>query len=263
MNLGTNISIFSIYYRGGEYNTAWISNQEATGVWGNVARVYADRCNIKKYTTVVDSLTVINEYDEKLLPLLDEIIKESSDKPKHFYTIHLMGTHSIYSERYPDNFQVFNADEEPAKDEKQREVQAEYDNAILYNDFIVNEIIKRFEAKDSIIIYISDHGESVFEDGKTRGHYFEEPSNVLFEIPMLVWISQEFRNKHSDLVERIFSARNQPFMTDDMIHALLDIMQIHTKDYDETRSLFSPNFNFNRKRIYDGHEYVTGKGFEN
>ena len=174
-----------------------------------------------------------------------------------------MGTHLPYNLRYPSEFESFTANDEPAKEEYQRKYQAEYDNAIRYNDFIVNEIIKRFEDKDAIIIYISDHGEDVYEDGKSIDHQPQGGDELQIEIPMLVWMSQEFRNKRSDLVERIFAARNQPFMTDDMIHALLDIMQIHTKDYDETRSLFSPNFNFNRKRIYDGHEYVTGKGFEN
>ena len=34
--------------------------------------------------------------------------------------------------------------------QRQMQVRAEYDNAVLYNDFVVNEIIKRFEDKNAI-----------------------------------------------------------------------------------------------------------------
>lgn len=45
-------------------------------------------------------------------------------------------------------------------------------------------------------------------------------------------------------------------MTDDVIHTILDILNINTPDFDKTRSIINPNFNKNRKRILiDGKNY--------
>ena len=48
-------------------------------------------------------------------------------------------------------------------------------------------------------------------------------------------------------------------MTDDMIHALLDLMQIQTPDFDSSKSLFSKDFDTTRRRIYKNNEYKDGK----
>ncbi len=172
--------------------------------------------------------------------------------------MHLLGTHTDYRLRFPAEFEVFKADDEPAKDSYQREYQADYDNAVLYNDFIVDEIIKRFEDKDAIVIYISDHGELVFEDGIQFGHGPGHDGREL-DIPMIVWFSAQFKTAHPELVERISAAKDRPFMTDDMIHALLDLMAIQTPDFDSRRSLFSEDFDATRKRILKGKEYINGR----
>ena len=36
---------------------------------------------------------------------------------------------------------------------------------MLYDDAIVDEIIRRFEDKDALVIFISDHGEEVYDTG--------------------------------------------------------------------------------------------------
>ena len=48
-------------------------------------------------------------------------------------------------------------------------------------------------------------------------------------------------------------------MTDDLIHALLDLLKIHTPEFDSRKSLFSDDFDATRKRIYKGREYRDGQ----
>ena len=249
-------NLFDILKAAG-YHTVWLSNQESSGIYGNVPRAYADRCDEKNFTVIRDTSTFVYEYDEKLLPLLEESLEKNS-YPKNFYVLHLLGTHTDYRLRFPAEFEVFKADDEPAKDSYQREYQADYDNAVLYNDFIVDEIIKRFEDKDAIVIYISDHGELVFEDGIQFGHGPGHDGREL-DIPMIVWFSAQFKTAHPELVERISAAKDRPFMTDDMIHALLDLMAIQTPDFDSRRSLFSEDFDATRRRILKGKEYINGR----
>ena len=249
-------NLFDILKAAG-YHTAWLSNQESSGIYGNVPRAYADRCNEKNFTVIRDTTTFVYEFDEKLLSLLDESLQKNTAQ-KNFYVLHLLGTHADYRLRFPAEYEVFKADDEPADAAWKRDYQADYDNAVLYNDFIVDEIIKRFENKDALIIYISDHGESIFEDNI---HYGHGPGNGAqsLEIPMIVWTSDIFKANHPDLEQRIRAAKDLPFMTDDMIHALLDLMKIETEDFDSRKSLFSKDFDATRKRIYRNGEYVNGK----
>ena len=249
-------NLFDILKAAG-YHTAWLSNQESSGIYGNVPRAYADRCDEKNFTVIRDTTTFVYEFDEKILPLLDESLEKNSSA-KNFYVLHLLGTHADYRLRFPSEFEIFKADDEPAPAAWQREYQADYDNAVLYNDFVVDEIIKRFEAKDAIVIYISDHGEVVFDDGIHYGHG-PGPGGKVLEIPMIVWFSEQFKKNYPELVQKIFAAKNLPFMTDDMIHALLDLMQIQTPEFDSRKSLFSEDFDAARKRIFRGREYVNGE----
>ena len=76
---------------------------------------------------------------------------------------------------------------------------------------------------------------------------------------MVVWCSKKFKENHSELEQKISAAKNLPFMTDDMIHALLDLMQIQTPDFDSRKSLFSKDFDSTRKRIYKDNEYKNGE----
>ena len=70
-----------------------------------------------------------------------------------------------------------------------------------------------------------------------------------YEIPMLVWTSELCKKNHPELLQKISAAKDKPFMTDNMIHAILDLM----------KSLFSEDVDATRKRIYKNNEYVNGK----
>ena len=232
------------------YYTAWLSNQEASGIFGNFGRLYAETCQSRKFTRLRDSKEEkFALLDEKILPLFDEELKNFREKS--FYVLHLMGTHSIYNRRYPAAFEKFTA-ENPTR--------ANYDNAVLYNDFIVDEIIKRVENLDAVVVYISDHGEDVFDDKDFAGHYESSPSRFMIEIPFIIWTSQKFRTLHADTEKRIAAAVDKPFMTDDIIYFLMDMLKIETSDFQATLSPLDENYNSARQRIYGGKIYDKEQG---
>lgn len=247
-------NLFDILKAAGYY-TSWISNQETTGVYGSTAHVYASRCDVSKFTEIRDSRTIHRFYDDKLLPLLDDSL--SVEKQKQFFVIHLEGTHEEYKERYPKEFEKFSMYDENGSNDKQRQIKAEYDNAVLYNDFIVNEIIRRFEDMNAIIIYISDHGNEVCEESDFHGHSSETVGNLhMIEIPMLIWTSKRFKEAYPTVDKKIRSSINHPYMTDDLINTILNLMDIEVNDYDKKKSIINDDFDFTRKRIYNGKEYV-------
>lgn len=84
----------------------------------------------------------------------------------HQLTIfHLMGQHVDYRGRFPvKTRRKFTPADYPDKKlaPKRLQINADYDNAVLYNDSIVDEIIRRFEHQNAIVIYMPDHGEECF-----------------------------------------------------------------------------------------------------
>lgn len=240
--------LFSILNQAGYYTT-WLSNQESSGIYGNNGRFYAERCKSNSFVRVRDSKSNFTEpYDEHLLPLLDQTLRET--KPKRFIVLHLMGTHGEYENRYPKTFKAFSTNVEQGENNKIKETKATYDTAVRYNDSIVNAIINRFKDKDALIIYTSDHGEDVMEINKRiAGHGDIDINNQKVEIPMLVYMSKAFQKNYPDITNRIRLSAHRPFMTDDMIHSILDLMEIQTKEYRPSLSIFNKQFNYKRKRI--------------
>ncbi|ORU00248.1 putative membrane-associated, metal-dependent hydrolase [Anaerovibrio sp. JC8] len=241
------------------YKTHWLSNQESSGIWGNVAQIYAAHSNVSHYTQIRDSKEDEGRVDGELFPLVDNAIADINGSTKNFFVVHLMGAHLAYYNRYPYEFTKFT--EASIKGDQynddQKQVIAQYDNALFYNDYIVSGIIDKFREinSDTIVIYLPDHGEAVYDEGGVNGHIEENPSRHMIEVPLIMWASEKFKQNHPEKWALIQEAINNPYMTDDMIHTVLDIADIHTADFDPTKSIISQSFNRLRPRIFDDKDY--------
>lgn len=236
---------FDILRQAGVY-TAWLSNQEASGFYGSIGRTLGERTDHVAFTSpVAHSIDLAERYDSEVLPLLDEELRErvAEPVPAAFYVIHLMGAHEEFSKRYPPEFARFTPEDEAGRgaleDASAQAVRAAYDNAVLYDDAIVDEIIRRFEDKDALVIFISDHGEEVYDTRAQFGHG-DETSPWQRAVPMVFWMSKAFRANHPTDVQRIEAARRNHWQSDEMIHTLLDLMHVRVADFDETKSLLAP-----------------------
>lgn len=239
------------------YKTHWLSNQESSGIWGNVAQIYAAHSKVSHFTRIRDSREDDGLEDGALFPLVDDAIAQRAGD-KNFYVVHLMGGHGLYYNRFPYIFTKFTKDDiQLDVNEAQKEVIAQYDDALYYNDYVVSGIIDKYRElqEDSIVIYVPDHGEAVYDEGGFTGHIEENPSRHMIEIPVIVWASDKFKELHPEKWAAIQQAVNRPYMTDDMIHTVLDIVDIQTSDYDATRSIINPNFDASRPRIFDNKDY--------
>ena len=236
-----------------DYKTYWFSNQESFGIWGNVAAAIGNRSDKIIFNHLRDSEEEIkNSFD-------GEIVEKSLNKidgDKNFIVYHLMGTHSSYKNRYPKEFSKFDEKDYklPIKEKDKKEI-SEYDNAILYNDYVVNKIIDLYKDRESVVIYFSDHAEEMFDFRDYRGHAEDKASRYMMEIPFLIYLSDTTKNKYPELGDKIKSSLNRPYMTDDIIHTILDIVGIKTKEFDETRSIINDKFNDKRERKYKGKSY--------
>ena len=193
--------------------------------------------------------------------LLDDYDKNQQQHNTNHNLIifHLLGQHVKYNQRFPSDRRHFKAEDYEKKradlDGKQRNVLADYDNAILYNDSIVDAIISRFEDKEAIIIYMPDHGEECYEGNRgfiCRNHSAAidyDLAHYEFEIPFWIFCSYKYAAKHPDIYKEIIGAKNRRFMTDALPHMLLYLAGIHTKDYHAEYNILSPQYNEMRPRI--------------
>lgn len=239
------------------YKTHWLSNQESSGIWGNVAQIYAAHSDVSHYTQIRDSQEDDGRVDGELFPLVDNAIASAS-ADKNFYVVHLMGCHLAYYNRYPYIFTKFTEKDITGNyNDDQKEVIAQYDNAIYYNDYIVSGIIDKFRETntDTIVIYLPDHGEAVYDEEGINGHIEENPSRHMIEVPLIMWASEKFKQNHPEKWELIQTAVHNPYMTDDMIHTVLDIADIGTVDFDPERSIINQEFNRYRPRFFDDKDY--------
>lgn len=235
------------------YHTSWLSNQESSGNWVSVANFLANRNDYKEYTYLRDSTSdLYDSYDEKLFPIIDKV-KSQNTSDKQFYTIHLMGSHASYDRRLPPNWRKFELEPTNTKADFERNA---YDDTVLYNDYILTQIFKKFDDTDTLIIYISDHGESVYEkDSKLIGHGDGQLNRYMLEIPMIMYGTDTFKEHHPELWKKILEAQHRPYMTDDLPHTIMDLLDIRVNGFDASRSIINSQFNSNRNRVIQGHDY--------
>ena len=257
-----SLSIIDMFGLSG-YRTFWISNQEAFGAHALSAKSAADRADGETFLSKSNLYeTVRIKPDGALLPLINQA--KAGQSERNFYVIHLIGNHMDYSLRYPEGFGKFSEADVKAKlTSDQKKVVAYYDNSVLYNDFVINEIFKIFSAEDSLIVYLSDHGENLYENGRL-GHGME--SRFSYEIPLLFIASREFLTANAELWQRLEAAKDKPFMSDDLAHLLADIIGVAPLELDTSRSPIRSDFNASRKRIVGESDYdeklKSAKGYE-
>jgi len=110
-------------------------------------------------------------YDEDVVPLLEGNL-ESYNSGSRFIVLHLGGgSHGpLYNNRHPPEFQQFSpmcSDADVINKCTVEELYNSYDNTILYVDYVLGEIISKLDNSGApyVFIYLSDHGESLLEDG--------------------------------------------------------------------------------------------------
>ena len=254
--------IVDVFTKAG-YQAFWISNHEKITKDLSYATYMSTRCNYSTFTAKISGNTEFTSYlclkDEVMLPHLDNYIKNQvPQKDKNLFCFQLMGSHIRYPDRYPDSFNHFKASDikEDGFKENQKELLASYLNTVYYTDYILNEIINRFKDQNAFLVYVSDHGEEMWQAG-FQGHGPTNVSKYMVEIPFLIWASDTYKEKRPNNIERIKGSLNKPFMTDSLVHVLLDLAGIETKQYDATKSVINEKYIPRERVVVDGLKYES------
>ncbi|RLA82848.1 MAG: hypothetical protein DRG78_06005 [Epsilonproteobacteria bacterium] len=111
-------------------------------------------------------------YDEDVIPLLKKDL-ESYTSGQKMVVLHIgAGSHGpVYGDRFPPEFQYYKprcTDPDVINNCTKEELYNSYDNSIRYMDYVVSNLIDTLEEikKPYVFIYLSDHGESLLEEGR-------------------------------------------------------------------------------------------------
>ena len=254
-----SVDIIDVFHAAG-FKTYWISNQSPIGIWENVITVFAKKTDHFRFVNTTSNSSfeaILNvSYDDKLFQPFISALHEKVNKK--LIVLHLMGSHTAYSKRYPKEFDVFKGAN------SKEETIAAYDNSVLYNDFIVDSLFNAIQShlatrKNTLLsaVYLSDHGENVYDELDKVGHdYAGTLPKANVEVPMLVWLSPAYVKLDTARVTTIHLNKNKPFVSDDLFHSILDLNGIQGPYLEEKRSIFNEKFNAQRPRILeDGKDY--------
>ena len=233
------LTLLEIIHNAG-YKTYWCSNQCKSGLWDNEVGGFADLCDEQYFLNTGKELAPLKErrrgdYDANLIAVVKDY-KLLNKNEKAFYVVHMRGSHFLYNERYPESYSRFKPEDylqsSPHLPAESRKIMSEYDNSILYNDSVVYEIMNIFKDENAIVLYLSDHGEDVFDSSDNfAGHSIngnEISERVGREIPLMLYTTFSFREKHPELQQRIENAVNRPYRTDSVMYTIMDVAGVET-----------------------------------
>ena len=156
--------------------------------------------------------------DEVALPEIKKCLESKTDPFALF--IHLYGCHHPAEKRVPAYFKCQWPDTAAHLEPKARRKIDRYDTSVAYNDFIVSSIIRQVAElhEPSFVFYVSDHGESpdshVWRDVKSRDVY---------EIPLLIWLSPEYRAAFPETAARVEAAKDSPLRQSHLMEGMLEL----------------------------------------
>ena len=190
-------------------------------------------------------------HDGILLKGLRERI-ESSKKNKVLMVLHTSTSHGPkYADKYPKEFEMYKPVAENVE-EGQKNVGLlvnAYDNTILYTDFLLDSLINTLRAMEewnSAMIFISDHGESLGENKMfMHGLPMKLAPKVQYEIPFMVWTSDNFREFRPQSLDNKYSSNEKeegelPAVLEQhyIFHSVLNLLSIDSPAYNKDFDIF-------------------------
>lgn len=220
------------------YNTAFISKNSYTPFTMRIM-------NSCDYHYIFSrGLDAVNSYD---IDLVQHLIAHYNNRAQ-FVVLHALGSHFKYSLRYPAENEYYTPAMAPndgysiaTEDNKELLINT-YDNTIRYTDYVLHQLIQWADTLDQqvIIMYISDHGESLWDDQRKLSlHGSYQLSEAEYHVPCFIWYSDEYALAHPEKISTMISNKHITQNSSITFSTLLDLASIY-EVVDSTKSLCSP-----------------------
>ncbi|CBG90198.1 phosphoethanolamine transferase EptA [Citrobacter rodentium] len=186
-------------------------------------------------------------YDEVLFHGLEEYI--SHLQGDGVIVLHTIGSHGpTYYNRYPPQFRQFTptCDSNEIQTCSQQQLVNTYDNTVRYVDYIIDKAINILKAHQdrftTSLVYLSDHGESLGEDGVyLHGLPYAIAPQTQKQVPMLLWLSPDYQQRYgvnADCLQQL--ARTQDYSQDNLFSTMLGLTGVQTTQYRAADDILRP-----------------------
>lgn len=221
------------------YDVLWLENDD--GCKGVCKRVPTENLYKSKNALYCDGESC---FDEILTDGLEERIRTL--KNNTMIVMHTIGSHGpAYFKRYPSTYKKFlpSCDTADLQNCSRDEIVNAYDNTIVYTDHVVASAIKtlkKFPQLESGLMYVSDHGESLGENGiYLHGMPYGIAPDGQKQVPMILWMSERMKKQdHLNFNCIARKAEDETFTHDYLFHTLLALLEVSSKTYDKFLDIF-------------------------
>lgn len=223
-------SFITLFKKAG-FSTAWISSQDETPAYA----YFMHECDTIILTHAAKSLYDFGKWlDRDLLPEFD---LHGHKGDRNLTVLHTIGSHWWYPSHYGDEEAVFKpeAGSRILSELSGEEIVNSYDNTVVATDRFLNALIRRLRDRNAILIYISDHGEALGEDGRYL-HGADYPQ--LHNPACLIWYSDAYGRLYPDRIDALRRNSSRRWLSDTMFHTALDAGSISTTVKVDSLSLF-------------------------
>lgn len=259
----TDYPPFTIIFHKAGYDVAMWDNQKATG---NVtfhdfsisSYLYSNQMIALAYNHINND---IYDYDMQLI--CNTINTKRNNK--HTLTIyHLLGQHAQAKWRYPDTQEnnIFSEKDinRPDLNKEKKDAIAEYDNATRYNDLVVLKIFDYYRHRCAVVVYLSDHGEEVYDYRDVIGRTHEPEKNKMtlkyqYQIPFMIWCSNNYKQQYPELITSLEKAVNRPFTSDNLSHLLFTLGFVKSPYYNRKKDILNNQYQCGKRRVQDHTDY--------
>ncbi|UUX97225.1 phosphoethanolamine transferase [Aquabacterium sp. J223] len=170
----------------------------------------------------------------------------------HLWVLHMLGSHGpAYFARHPENVAPYQP--ECRHDDLRRcsvqEVVNAYDNSLRYTDHVLASAVATLRAHagrvDSVLVYVSDHGESLGEHNLfLHGLPYAIAPEVQKRVPMVWWTSPGLERaaglRDGCLRPALQAAAARPLSHDQLFHSLLGLLDLRTALHEPALDLTAP-----------------------
>lgn len=248
-------SILGVFQESG-FRTFWLSNQSDQDIfWSGSITLHAKTADYFTFSpTYSPNLEFEDVYDGRLLTVLDSVLQ--ADQRNLFIVMHTMGNHWEYNRRYPAEFNVFKPSTigktESANIFDRDVLMNSYDNSILYADYMIYNVIDlvRRHAEVSAVMFVSDHGEDLFDACGDRPDFHFRPSFATLRVPLFIWTSERYSKVYSDKRRNLEAHVSEKIGAENIFYTLSDIANIRIAGFDSSKSLASENFHPSAQKYY-------------
>lgn len=234
------------------YKTYWLSNQNDFSA--AIVRIHMMDADSVSCTTGSSDVSAL--YDEVLLP---PFIQLASQNNNAFFVVHLNGNHWNYGKRYPKQFEKFgNADinnvdrTEYFNVKDKQNITNTYDNSILYQDYILDRLMTVLDTmnKPSCLLYVSDHGEDLFDDCRNKIGHGASFSSAQFKVPMFLYVNKVYDWQNPNTLQMAIANKDKKIIAgENIFYTLAQLAHINYPMQNLKQSIVANEFEEQQKRM--------------